>query len=172
MVSHACNSSTLQVEAGGSQVRGPPQLHSEFNASPGTQKSVSKAKPVTNPIKQIISSTNKQQEQQKTVVLLRQNISYFPHSGVASLSHLVEAPGLTRTSEQARKSLWTTRRLFVNFNFIFPTKHSSEKHLEIYIQGTGPNGIRSISLLNIINFLGFFPPSWQRWIIPIHPIYR
>lgn len=49
MVSHAYNGSTLQEKAGGEQVRGGPQLHSEFDANPETQKSVLKAKPVTKP---------------------------------------------------------------------------------------------------------------------------
>lgn len=41
---HACNSNTQEVEGGGSEVQGHPQLHSEFKASLGYIKPYLKIK--------------------------------------------------------------------------------------------------------------------------------
>lgn len=104
-----------------------------------------------------------------------------------SLQSLHETPSSPRLEQQAPRHRWarftaalhyyrnsTIGHLIFNFNFIFsPLKYSSEKHLEIYIQGTRPNGVWSLSLLHIINFSWlFFSPSWQSQICTIHPIYR
>lgn len=79
-------------------------------------------------------------------------------------------------SKRSVQSLYKhNNRTYVCFSFkfyFFPLKYSSEKHLEIYIQGTRPGGICSISLLNIITFSWLLSPAWQSWICTIDPIYR